>query len=93
MTERAYGGEERRSWQSEAAVLHGKLENIETLSRETHDLIIGHVAAEIETKAAIDELVILWRGSKMMVTAFKVIIPIVAAAFGAAMWAKDHFKW
>ena len=28
-----------------------------------------------------------------MVSAAKLIIPIVAALVGAAVWAREHFKW
>lgn len=96
----SHGGADRRSWQGEAAVLHGRLASIEDLARSTqelarstHDTIVSHVAEERETKAAIDELILLWRGSKLMVAALKVSIPIFAAMVGAALWIKDHFKW
>lgn len=95
-----YDGADRRSWKGEAAVLHRRLASIEELARDTqdlarstHDSIITHVAEERETKAAIDELILLWRGSKMMVSAFKILIPIVAAMLGAAVWVKEHVKW
>lgn len=95
-----YNGEERRSWQGEATILHNRLASIEELAvdtqklaRSTHDSIIAHVAEERETKAAIDELILLWRGSKMMVSAFKILIPVAAALVGAAVWVKDHVKW
>ncbi|KFB68914.1 hypothetical protein [Candidatus Accumulibacter vicinus] len=98
-TRKGYDGEDRRSWQGEAAVLHGRLDRIEELARGTHELarsthdsVISHVAEERETKAAIDELILLWRGSKLMIAAFKFSIPIIAALIGAAMWAKDHLK-
>lgn len=103
---KGYDGADRRSWQGEADVLHRKLESIEEMARNTqslaqstqglaqltHDTIVSHVAEERETKAAIDELILLWRGSKLMVSGFKFIIPIVAAMFGAAIWLKDYFK-
>ena len=44
-------------------MLHARLDAIESLSRETHGLMAGHIAEEQETKAAIDELILLWRGS------------------------------
>lgn len=96
---KGYDGEDRRSWQGEAAVLHGRLDRIEELARgthefarSTHDSVISHVAEERETKAAIEELIMLWRGSKMMVSAFKILIPIAAALVGVAVWVKDHLK-
>jgi len=51
------------------------------------------VAEERETKAAIEELILLWRGSNMMVSAAKILIPIGVALVGAAVWVKDHVKW
>ncbi|WP_350497464.1 hypothetical protein [Accumulibacter sp.] len=87
-------GEERRlAWRAEAEMLHARLDAIESLSRATHDSIIGHIAEERETKAAIDELILLWRGSKLVVSGFKILIPVCAALLGAAMWFKDHVKW
>lgn len=87
-------GEERRlSWKAEADGLRERLEAIESVARATHDTVIAHVAEERETKAAIDELILLWRGSKMMVSAFKILIPIAAALVGAAVWVKEHVKW
>lgn len=86
-------GEERRVlWRMEAEMLHARLDAIEALSRDTHSLVSGHIAEERETKAAIDELVLLWRGSKLMVSGFKILIPVAAALLGAALWLKDHIK-
>ena len=92
-------GDRRKSWQGEAAVLHGRLDRIEDLARDTqdlaratHDTVVAHVAEERETKAAIDELILLWRGSKLVVSGFKILIPVFAALLGAAIWVKDHFK-
>ena len=73
-------------------ILQRRLDIIEELSRATHDSLIAHVAEERSTRAAIDELVVLWRGSKLIVSAFKIIIPIVAALVGGAMWLKDHVR-
>lgn len=88
-----YDGTDRRSWKGEADMLHARLDAIEEVARSTHDSIIGHIAEERETKAAIDELILLWRGSKLVVSGFKLLIPIFAALLGAALWAKDHVKW
>ena len=33
------------------------------------------------------------RGSKLVVSGFKILIPVFAALLGAAIWVKDHFKW
>ncbi len=96
---RGYDGEDRRSWRDEATVLHGRLASIESLAKETqmlaratHDSVLTHVAEDREAKAAISELILLWRGSKMMVAALKFSVPVIAALIGAALWARDHFR-
>ena len=86
--------EERRlAWRMEVEMLHARLDALEALLRDTQGLISGHIAEERETKAAIDELILLWRGSKLMVSGFKILIPVAAAAIGAVLWIKDHVKW
>lgn len=85
--------EERRvAWRVKAEILHARLDAIEELG-EKRNSIIGHIAEERETKAAIDELILLWRGSKLVVSGFKILIPVAAALLGAALWLKDHVKW
>ena len=85
--------ERRATWRAEADNLHERLDTIEALSRATHDSVVAHVAEERGTKAAIDELILLWRGSKLVVSGFKILIPVAAALLGAALWIKDHVKW
>lgn len=85
--------EDRRIWHDEAAALHERLDKIEKLAEETHTYMVAHIESEKETKAALDELILLWRGSKIMVSAAKLVIPVFAAIIGAAVWARDHFKW
>ena len=85
--------ERRQFWRVEADNLHERLDAIEALSRATHDSVVAHIAEERGTKAAIDELILLWRGSKLVVSGFKILIPVAAALLGAALWVKDHVKW
>lgn len=85
--------EDRRTWHDEAAALHERLDKIEKLAEETHTYMVAHIESEKETKAALDELILLWRGSKMMVSAAKLVIPVFAALIGAVVWAREHFRW
>ena len=52
-------------------------------------MVVSHIATEREIKPAIDELVALWKGSKL-------IIPLLASAgamlWAVIAWAKDHVK-
>lgn len=56
---------------------------------EIRDMVVSHIATEREIKPAIDELVALWKGSKL-------IIPLLASAgamlWAVIAWAKDHVK-
>jgi hypothetical protein len=56
---------------------------------EIRDKITNHLNESEQIKPALEELVVLWRGSKML-------LPIIAGAFGMVWaiytWAKDHIK-
>lgn len=82
--------ERREGWQAQAKDLTHRLDRIEDLLKETSDVLLKHVAAEEQIKPALDELITLWRGSK-------IILPlIVSLAVGAAAlvsWIKEHIRW
>lgn len=66
------------------------------LLREIRDMIVSHIAEHEERKIiasasakALDEIVLLWRASKIIIPA---LILIVTAAAGAWAWAKDHVR-
>ena len=69
--------------------LHRRMDSQDKMLLEIRDTMTAHIATEKEVKPALDELVALWKGSK-------ILIPILASA--AAMvwavfaWAKDHIK-
>ena len=69
--------------------LHRRLDTQDALLREIRDTVISHIATEKEIKPAVDELVAMWKGSK-------IIIPILASAaatlWAVLAWAKDHVK-
>lgn len=90
---KGYDGTDRMSWKDEATILHDRLRQIEALARATHDCVVFHIEEDRNTKVAVDELITLWKGSKIMVAAFKVLIPIVVGIVGAAVWAREHFSW
>lgn len=66
------------------------------LLREIRDMIVSHIAEHKERKIiasasakALDEIVMLWRASKIIIPALIVIVTTVA---GAWVWAKDHVR-
>lgn len=69
--------------------LHRRMDTQDKILLEIRDTITAHIATEATIKPALEELVTLWKGSKLL-------IPMMASA-GAAlwalwMWAKDHVK-
>jgi hypothetical protein len=71
------------------ANLHRRMDNQDKMLLEIRDKINSHVVESDQIRPALEELVTLWKGSK-------ILIPILAG--GAAMiwaiivWAKDHIK-
>lgn len=73
-----------------------RMDTQDALLREIRDMIVGHVAEHEERKViasasakALDEIVLLWRASKIIIPALIVIVTTVAAAWA---WAKDHVR-
>jgi hypothetical protein len=69
--------------------LHRRMDSQDKILLEIRDTITTHIATEATIKPALEELVTLWKGSKL-------IIPLMAST-GAALWAlwvwaKDHIK-
>lgn len=71
------------------ANIHRRMDSQDKMLREIRDTMTAHIATEKEVKPAIDELVALWKGSK-------ILIPILASAaamvWAVVSWAKDHVK-
>lgn len=65
--------------------IHRRMDTQDDLLREIRDKVV----AQETMKPALDELVTLWKGSKML-------IPMIASAAGLLWaiwtWAKDHIK-
>ena len=65
--------------------IHSRLDKQDELLREIHEKLIDHMAREEQIRSATEELVILWKGSK-------IIIPILAASAAALAGAWAWFK-
>jgi hypothetical protein len=66
-----------------------RIDQQDALLREIRDMVVLHIENEKAQVKAIEDLIIIWRGSK-------IIIPALAALFGILgtlyVWAKDHIK-
>ena len=69
--------------------MHRRMDKVDQVLFEIRDMVIAHISTEAKTAAATEELVTLYKGSKL-------IIPMLAAAAVALwsfwVWAKDHIK-
>lgn len=69
--------------------LHRRMDSQDKMLLEIRDTMTAHIAADKEVKPAIDELVALWKGSKILIPLLASAAAMVWAVFA---WAKDHVK-
>lgn len=71
------------------ANLHRRMDNQDNMMLEIRDIMTRHVAESEQIRPALEELVTLWRGSKMLLPIISVGVGMVWAIYA---WAKDHLK-
>ena len=69
--------------------LHRRMDAQDKLLVEIRDTVLAHIATEKEVKSAIDELVSLWKGSKILIP---MLVSAAAMSWALFAWAKDHLK-
>ena len=86
--------EERRL--NPEADLSRRMDTQDALLREIRDMVVSHIAEEKTQKKvdaiaakSLDEIVLLWRASKILVPALMVL---ATAVWGAYVWAKEHLR-
>jgi hypothetical protein len=71
------------------ANLHRRMDQQDKMLLEIRDKINSHVVEFEQIRPALDELVVLWRGSKLL-------IPLLAGGtamvWAVIVWAKEHIK-
>lgn len=65
------------------------MDNQDKMMLEIRDIMTHHVAESEQIWPALEELVTLWRGSKMLLPIISVGVGMVWAIYA---WAKDHLK-
>lgn len=56
---------------------------------QIRDMVILHIENEKEQLKAINELVVVWQGSKIIIPALAAILGLFGSLY---IWAKDHIK-
>ena len=72
--------------------LHRRMDTQDTILHEIHDKLVAHIAVEDEIRPALDELVALWKGSKVITRILTGAAAIGAMFWAIFVWAKEHFK-
>lgn len=71
------------------ANLHRRMDQQDKMLLEIRDKINAHVVESDQTRPALEELVTLWKGSKLLIP---ILASMAAAVWAVVAWAKEHIK-
>ena len=77
---------------SDMEIVHQRLDQQDAMLLQLHDMIRDHIAENRHIEVQIKDLVEMYRGSKFMISAFKFLIPIVAAVAAGVIWMREHLR-
>ena len=80
-----YKGEERRF----SGDLMRRIDSQDQMLLEIRDMVVLHIETEKETQQSVKELVLLWRGSKLIMP---ILIGAISILGGLFLWIKDYIK-
>lgn len=81
-----------RGEKSDLDVVYHRLDQQDAVLLQLHDMIRDHIAENRHVEVQIAELVEMYRGSKFMISAFKFLVPIVAAVAAGVIWMREHLR-
>lgn len=87
MSNDEYSGPERR--QDAIQNLHRRMDTQDAILSEIRDKIVSHIAEEAPTRKALEDLVVLWRGSKIIIPT---LVAIIVTTWAGILWFKEHVK-
>jgi len=71
------------------ANLHRRMDSQDRMLTEIRDTMTDHIARQSEIKPALDELVALWKGSKILIP---ILAGLSAGVWAFLVWAKEHIR-
>lgn len=94
MTDHEYSGPERRqgnpiTLEDVEAALDKRLDKQDDAIAELRKLIILRNAQDDDLRPTLQEMVLLWRGSKIMIP---LLVVAAGAIWGFVAWTRDHIK-
>lgn len=69
--------------------LHRRMDAQDKMLLEIRDKLISHVVEADQIKPALDELVSLWKGSKILIP---IMVGLATAIWAIITWAKEHLR-
>lgn len=69
-----------------------RLDEQDKVLKEIRDTLVTHLAVDKEMKPSLDELVSLWKGSKVISAILAALFAFGAGVWALFSWAKDHIK-
>lgn len=69
--------------------LHRRMDRQDEMLLEIRDKINAHIAESDNLRPALDDLVALWKGSRLLVP---IMTGLAAAIWAVVSWSKDHLK-
>ena len=77
---------------TDVEIIYRRLDQQDAVLLQLHDMIRDHIAENRHIEVQIKDLVEMYRGSKFMISAFKFLIPIVAAVAAGVIWMREHLR-
>ena len=72
--------------------IKSRLDKQDLILTEIRDKLIAHIAEEAMVQPSLDELVSLWKGSKIISAILATLCAAGAALWAIFVWAKEHLK-
>ena len=69
--------------------IHRRMDSQDKMLLEIRDKVTAHVAESEQIRPALEELVTLWKGSKVIIPT---LVAGVAMLWAVIAWAKEHIK-
>jgi len=72
--------------------LFHRMDKQDIILQNIQEKLLTHLVVDKEMKPALDELVTLWRGSKLLSAIILSFATVGGVIWGLVVWAKDHIK-
>jgi hypothetical protein len=72
--------------------LHRRMDKQDEMLLQIHDKITSHIAESDQLRPHLEEVVLLWRGSRLMVSIVGGVAVVLGTLYAALVWAKEHIK-